>query len=1028
MHTPSQPDINFFNTLQDMVFILDENGSILFVNDAVTQVLGYSYERCLNMTIPEFHPPEFRENVQTNMECILAGTLKYCDIPLVSVKGVLIPSRITITRGTWEGEAVLFCIIYDITELSDAIEKFRLAFDKNPSPMAITDLKSHVFIHVNDAFVQLLGYRRDQLIGRTSSELQLFANSAKEEAFKALNQYGRFSKIHGDVRSARGELLHGLFSGEIITVKKEKKLLTVMEDVTKATKLTKDLQIKTRDLEYKDRLLESVFKVTQQFLGERDPLAVLPFSCETIGKTLDVSRVYVFITDNPSKENGLDLYFSQIAEWCAEQVVPYNNDPLLQHICGSKLGDFVPTLLEGKLYEVVVDQMPHSLARQILEEQGIVSMIILPVFANGTLYGFVGFDECRHVRIWTEVERRMLNLFIDSVSVAVLRQQIEQKLLSEMATNDAILQVLPDMVFVFSPEGTICNYFSSQKEQLIMPPEQFIGQHITKILPPEISHTVFFHIKQAARTGQIQVFEYEITIQDKSLFYEARMVRMDEKRILSVSREITERRDLELQLRQEKTLLRTTLLSVGDAVVSTDNQGLIIFMNPVAESLTGWSLSEAVGRPFSSVVRLVDVRSGGLPKSESLVEQVLKQKKLIEHDHNTFLLTKEGAQISVENSVAPIAAEDDNICGLVMVFRDTTEKRRRQQRIKYLSYHDRLTRILNRRSFEIILPRIDISTNLPLALIMADVNGLKLANDAFGHQQGDALLQRIALILITCKRKKDYLFRIGGDEFLMVLPCTNEETVLQRIGLIDAMIEQKQPNDGSPILSLSMGYAIKDSPQVLISDVFKHAEDEMYRNKLSESRSMRSRTIDIIMNSLYEKSPREQLHSKRVSILCELISKRMCLQKHVIDQMRIAGLMHDIGKIGIDNQILDKPGPLSLHERSEIERHAEKGFRILSSSNEFSEIALYVLEHHERLDGSGYPKKIAGDEISMQARILAVADTFDAMTSDRPYRKALPVEEAFEELRRWRGIRFDSTVVDVLIAIKNESEDYAVPF
>jgi len=1027
MHTPSQPDTTFFNTMQDMVFVLDGKGSILFVNDAVSRVLGYSYEHCLAMTIPEFHPPEFVEDVQTNMERILEGTLKYCDIPLVSDKGVSVPSRITITKGTWGCEAVLYCIIRDLSDLSDATEKFRLAFDKNPSPMAITDLKSHLFIHVNDAFVQLLGYPRELLLGKSASELQLFVNSAKEEAFKALKQYGRFSGIAGEVRSARGELLHGLFSGEIITVEKEKKLLTVMQDVTKATKLTKELQIKTRDLEYKDRLLESVFKVTQQFLGERDPLAVLPFSCETIGKTLDVSRVYVFTTDEPSKENGLDLYFSQIAEWCTEQVVPFINDPLLQHICGSKLGDFVPTLLQGNLYEVVVDQMPHSYARQILEEQGIVSMIILPIFANGTLYGFVGFDECRHVRIWTDVERRMLNLFIDSVSVAVLRQQTEQKLLSEMATNEAILQVLPDMVFVFSPEGTICNYFSAQKEQLIMPPEQFIGHHITKILPTEIARLVFFHIKQAIQTGQMQVFEYEVTIQDKRYFYEARMVRMDENRILSISREITERIDLELQLRQEKTLLRTTLLSVGDAVVSTDNQGLISFMNPVAESLTGWPLSKAVGRPFSSVVRLVDGRIG-IPKSESLVEQVLKQKKIIEHDHNTFLLTKEGAQIPVEDSATPIAAEDGSISGLVMVFRDTTEKRRRQQRIKYLSYHDRLTRILNRRSFEIILPRIDIPANYPLALIMADVNGLKLANDAFGHQRGDVLLQRIALILRTCKRKEDYLFRIGGDEFLMVLPCTNEETVLQRIGLIDAMIEQKQPNDGSLILSLSMGYAIKDSPQVLISDVFKHAEDEMYRNKLSESRSMRSRTIDIIMNSLYEKSPREQLHSKRVSILCELISKRMCLQKHVIDQMRIAGLMHDIGKIGIDNQILDKPGPLSLHERSEIERHAEKGFRILSSSNEFSEIALYVLEHHERLDGSGYPKKIAGDEISLQAKILAVADTFDAMTSDRPYRKALPVEEAFDELRRWRGIRFDSTVVDVLIEIKNESEEYSVPF
>lgn len=189
----------------------------------------------------------------------------------------------------------------------------------------------------------------------------------------------------------------------------------------------------------------------------------------------------------------------------------------------------------------------------------------------------------------------------------------------------------------------------------------------------------------------------------------------------------------------------------------------------------------------------------------------------------------------------------------------------------------------------------------------------------------------------------------------------------------------------------------------------------MYRHKLYESASIKNKTIDLIMNTLYEKSSREMLHSQRVSTICERIAVKMNFDQDDISQVKAAGLIHDIGKMGIDEKILNKPGGLDPDEWKKIQRHPEIGYRILSSSSEFSELARYVLEHQERWDGKGYPKQLAGAEISIQARIIGVADAFDAMTCDRAYRKGLSVAEAVSEIKKCAGTQFDPEVANVFV-------------
>jgi len=195
--------------------------------------------------------------------------------------------------------------------------------------------------------------------------------------------------------------------------------------------------------------------------------------------------------------------------------------------------------------------------------------------------------------------------------------------------------------------------------------------------------------------------------------------------------------------------------------------------------------------------------------------------------------------------------------------------------------------------------------------------------------------------------------------------------------------------------------------------IAKCAEDNMYRNKMLVSASVRSKTIDIIMNTLYEKNNREMLHSKRVSKICEKIAIHMGLEKSTIEQLKVAGLVHDIGKIGIDENILNSPHRLTEEQWVEMKKHSEIGYRILSASEEFSEIAQFVLEHQEKWDGTGYPRGLSGKGISIESRIISLADAFDAMTRARTYGDVFTIQEALEEIRRCAGTHFDPQLAEI---------------
>lgn len=368
----------------------------------------------------------------------------------------------------------------------------------------------------------------------------------------------------------------------------------------------------------------------------------------------------------------------------------------------------------------------------------------------------------------------------------------------------------------------------------------------------------------------------------------------------------------------------------------------------------------------------------------------------------------------VEEQYSPIIDEKEQIIGVTVFSQDISERKKYEQSILYLSYRDPLTNLHNRRYFSDELVRLSQDKFFPLSIIIADINGLKIMNDAFGHDAGDLLLCTIADELIQVFKDESRIARIGGDEFVVLLPKTAYDKAKSMIDIAKAKIEKRTVQ--SMTISVSFGLST-NTGNVPLQETIKNAEDDMYTHKLFEVSSHRNETIKTILKTLHEKNPREEKHSERVSKICAKIGGAIGMKNEEIALLKAISNLHDIGKIAIDDAILNKPGKLDDKEWEQIKRHPEIGYRILSTSPEYAEIAQDILSHHERYDGRGYPRGIKGEDIPLRARIISIADSYDAMVSERPYRKPLTHQEAIDEIKRNLGTQFDPHIGQIFIDI-----------
>jgi diguanylate cyclase (GGDEF)-like protein len=372
-----------------------------------------------------------------------------------------------------------------------------------------------------------------------------------------------------------------------------------------------------------------------------------------------------------------------------------------------------------------------------------------------------------------------------------------------------------------------------------------------------------------------------------------------------------------------------------------------------------------------------------------------------------------------------IPDENGTIAGATVFVEDVTDYVLVSEENRRLSYHDYLTGLYNRRYYGELMQKIETENRLPVAFLIADINGLKLVNDAFGHHAGDELLLRVSRRISVGFGPQATVMRIGGDEFVILIEGEEAANAAEAVDRVKTVMEKEMMFGIN--LSVSFGLAFRRTGE-LMEDVMKRAESEMYGRKLFEVSSQRAESIRSILNTLYVKNPREEIHSRRVSELCFKMGHFLGLSKDQLNQLKMIGNLHDIGKIAIDEAILNKPGQLTPEEWSEIRRHPETGYRLLITSGEYAEMAEDILAHHERWDGRGYPKGLRGEEIPWRARLIAIADSYDAMTAPRPYRHSLSAEQALEEILHCAGTQFDPVLASRFVeCIRQGAVDFCNP-
>lgn len=455
---------------------------------------------------------------------------------------------------------------------------------------------------------------------------------------------------------------------------------------------------------------------------------------------------------------------------------------------------------------------------------------------------------------------------------------------------------------------------------------------------------------------------------------------------------------------------RTLINSSKLGIIQYDTSGVIELSNDAFADILKTNTSELKGLNMLSLLNKKVVAC--------VKDSIAGVKSSYEGNYQSAI---SGYELPVRAQFSPVY-DHEKVIGGICILEDLTHEKNQQKIVNRLKKTDQLTQLYNRLSFDEIFSLSPSDINYPFSIIILDINTFQLFNTTFGYEKGNEALRLIASCILRVIKPYENVkaYRTGGDEFSLICYGLNKTAIKTLIKAIQKNIDQTQ--NYSIELIIGFGYGIAKNSNKSITETFNEANTYLQQNKVYAGSSTSTKTVDIIMSTLFEKSKREKNHSERVSLLSGKIAEKFSKESTFINRVKLAARLHDIGKINISETILDKPGKLTNKEYQSIKHHPTSGYKILSSVPEYLHIANIVYCHHERIDGLGYPRGLKNIEIPLEARIIAVADAFDAMKEPRTYRQTFTKKDAIEEIKAHAGTQFDEHVVESFLEIMNTQD------